>query len=62
MPSAKEMGNVMFAARNNLTKGVWSKLLLLSVALPLAVCNRFRPADSLVDDAGGGAQAFASQA
>jgi hypothetical protein len=43
----------MFAARNNLTKGVWSKLLLLSLALPLlsesasAQSNPFMPKMSL---------------
>jgi hypothetical protein len=34
-------GNVMPAARNNRTKGVWSKLLLLSIALPLLTGSAF---------------------
>jgi hypothetical protein len=37
----KKRGNVMPAARNHLTQGVWSKLLLISGTLPLLCGSAF---------------------
>ena len=51
--AGQKEGNVMPRAGKDLTKGVWSKLLLLSVTLPLlsgsafAQSNQFMPKMSL---------------